>query len=143
MALNHKRISKKLRKQEQKIVDKARKTLSCKLCGVDVENISADIVAVTCSRCCIKMSAPPDLPAKPKPPEERRPRGWQFMSEYRAPDGILYRRGEIVDETLSKATKVSAKRPRIRASGTTTTKEDHNGSDRKVTTGKRNRDNPK
>lgn len=127
MALKRTRITKKVVKAERRIVNRERKTLSCKECGLEIDNVSADIAAITCATCCIKMSAPPDLPAKPKPPEERRPRGWQFMKEYRAPDGTLYHRGEKVHEETPIQSTNSDKRPRVRKTASKNSTKNNNG----------------
>ena len=92
-----------------------RKSLWCKKCGDEVEDLSPDVSAVICSRCCIKMCEPPVPPVRVTPVAERRPRGWQFRAEYRSPDGVLYRRGEKVDETISKKSSTVAKRSGTRA----------------------------
>lgn len=126
MALKRKRLTKKSAKQDRRIVGKERKTLPCKECGDDVPNLGADIIAVTCSWCVVRMVAPPDLPAKPKPPGERNPRGWQFMKEYRAPDGTLYHRGVKVDEEIPKQPTNRGKRPSVRKTSSTTAKKSNN-----------------
>jgi hypothetical protein len=71
-----------------------RKGLDYKECGRFVDNLSMDIKAVTCSRCVVKMIAPPEYKEKP---QEKRPRGWQLKKEYIAPDGTKYIRGRRQD----------------------------------------------
>jgi hypothetical protein len=105
MALKRKKITKSLSTQEHKLIGKANQSLPCKECNRIVHKVGADAFAVTCDRCVSKMVAPPDVPKKPVPIELRRPRGWQFRTEYVSPEGKLYRRGEEVHEPIKPSKK--------------------------------------
>lgn len=144
MTLKRKRITKQDIKHDSRVYNKPRKSLACKECGTIVENVVADTSAITCWRCVARMVAPPDLPVKAKPPEERRPRGWQFMNEYRAPDGTLYRRGVKVDEPIPTEPTNSPERTRKRKTNASTArKETGNNRGRAKGTKAKSGDKPK
>jgi hypothetical protein len=103
-----KRVSKKIDISTPLKVYQEAKILNCKMCGTEVENCGSNVRDVTCWRCVVKMIDPP----APKPvvkPEEKRPRGWQFMNRYVSPNGTVYHKGKEVDEQ----TLQSAKRTRV------------------------------
>jgi hypothetical protein len=78
--------------------------MACKTgCG-NVEVVSPNISAVTCGDCVQKLLAPPP-DNRPKPVEERRPRGWQFMARYVGPDGKVYEKGKEVTPEKKRNTK--------------------------------------
>lgn len=124
MSLKPRRIPKKSKSEELQALKRERHDLPCKECGEYVYDLTGDISGVTCSDCCIRMSAPPNFPAKQKLPEDRRPRGWQFMKEYRAPEGTLYHRGVKVDESIPTKSTSGTKRPTVRKTTTASAKAD-------------------
>lgn len=109
MALKKQRLTKAVIENARRFSKLERHTVACKFCSEEVYNLSPDVTSVVCSDCCIRRAAPPELPAKKVPPEQRRPRGWQFTKEYRAPNGALYKRGELVDETNLESNKTKVK----------------------------------
>jgi len=139
--LKRKRITKKEIEESRRLAGLPLKSMACKQCNRIEKKVSPDAVSVICSVCVTKMIPLPESQNKPKPPEERRPRGWQFMKEYRAPDGTLYRRGEKVDEPDPiPSTKTGRKGSSIRKTAPKATNKDVCSKDRKgskSTTGRR------
>jgi hypothetical protein len=112
---HRKKVTKKEIEESRKLAGLSLKEMACKNCGRIETKVSPNAVSVICSICVTKMVPLPESHNTPKPPEERRPRGWQFMKKYRAPDGVLYRRGVKVDESEPiQPTKTVASRTRKR-----------------------------
>lgn len=124
MALKRRRIQ-KISTSERRKLD-VNKLLPCKECGRDVDGLSVDVKSVICPFCVVKMVAPPPTPKKST--DEKRPRGWQFRSEYVAPDGTIYKRGEKVDESKNTTSNTEFKKSDLRK--TSRTKRSNNDSRR-------------
>ena len=99
MALKRRKFTKAKQKHDQQISRYQYKTkaLFCKMCGLIVENCGIEASAITCADCVQAMILPPEGYHKQKP-EEKRPRGWQFMSKYVSPSGKIYEKGRLIDE---------------------------------------------
>ena len=69
MALKHRRITKKGKKEAEKYFTKfdEKKSLNCKECNRFVDGVGPDVIAIICCYCTQKMIVPPVLP-KPKKP---------------------------------------------------------------------------
>lgn len=74
------------------------KYLVCKECHCEEVEVTANIVAVTCSNCVQRMLPPPEF-AKKKVDGDNFPRGWHFKARYVHTDGTVYTKGVRTDET--------------------------------------------
>lgn len=91
-------------KTPKKVVRSGLRWLDCKECGNDGAYCAYDVKAVTCALCVAKQAAPPEPPKSlQNKPDEKRPRGWQFMKEYISPSGKVYHKGKEVDENTAHA----------------------------------------
>lgn len=107
--LKRKRPTKHQIEIQQQYKNKDPIALECSKCWRTVENLNADTSSVICSYCVQGMVDPPEIR---NTKETGRPRGWQFRAKYRAPDGTLYSRGKIVNESTN-STKNSNRRTDI------------------------------
>ena len=89
------------------------KYLVCKECNIEEVEVSANIVAITCSNCVQKLVAPPPS-AQRRTDGEKFPRGWHFKARYVHTDGKVYKKGVLTDETDSPVAATPKKKTTVR-----------------------------
>ena len=88
-------MSKKNKQEWISFYEDGQKWMICKSCQSDYVKCSENVVAVTCSRCVIKINMVkfPGTIKKQKV-SSGKPAGWHFMNEYVDKDGNVFHKGK-------------------------------------------------